>query len=111
MFPALSRRLPMRRDAVVSVICAVLTLILVAVPVSAYGQFSVLHNLGSATGEPRNPVFDGIIAQGRDGNLYTTTAYNDLHHYHGAAVASRKPSRTCPGRGTAPLGEPRAPAD
>jgi uncharacterized repeat protein (TIGR03803 family) len=32
---------------------------------------SVLYNFGSASGDPLNPQF-GAIAQGRDGNLYTT---------------------------------------
>jgi uncharacterized repeat protein (TIGR03803 family) len=34
--------------------------------------YSVLYNLGSKTGDPWNPTWSGIIAQGRDGNLYTT---------------------------------------
>ena len=34
--------------------------------------FSTLYNLGSNTTDPTNPTFPGIIAQGPDGNLYTT---------------------------------------
>ena len=34
--------------------------------------FSVLYNLGSNSGDPTNPTWPGIIAQGRDGNLYST---------------------------------------
>jgi uncharacterized repeat protein (TIGR03803 family) len=34
--------------------------------------YKVLHNLGSKAGDPMNPVNSGIIAQGRDGSLYTT---------------------------------------
>lgn len=34
--------------------------------------FSVLDKLGSNSGDPTNPTWPGIIAQGRDGNLYST---------------------------------------
>ena len=62
----------MCRDAVAYAVFTLLTFIFAAAPSSAFGQFSVLYNFGSATGDPRNPTFSGIIAQGRDGNLYTT---------------------------------------
>jgi uncharacterized repeat protein (TIGR03803 family) len=35
--------------------------------------FSVLDNLGVNSGDPTHPTWPGIIAQGRDGNLYSTT--------------------------------------
>ena len=63
----------MRRDAVAYAISTLLTLIFAAAPTSAFGQFSVLYDFGSTTGDGRNPTFSGTIAQGRDGNLYTTT--------------------------------------
>jgi uncharacterized repeat protein (TIGR03803 family) len=63
----------MRRDAVARAILTLITLIFAAAPTSAFGQFSVLYNFGSVTGDGRNPAFSGTIAQGRDGNLYTTT--------------------------------------
>jgi uncharacterized repeat protein (TIGR03803 family) len=34
--------------------------------------FSVLYNFGSNSGDPSKPAYSGIIAQGRDGNLYST---------------------------------------
>jgi uncharacterized repeat protein (TIGR03803 family) len=34
--------------------------------------FSVLYNFGSHNGDPWNPQWSGIIAQGQDGNLYST---------------------------------------
>src|SRR5690349_14733810 len=58
----------MRRYAVAYAI-----FVLAVVPTSAFGQFSVLYNFGSVSADARNPTFSGIIAQGRDGNLYTTT--------------------------------------
>jgi len=63
----------MRRDAVAFSTSTLLTLILAAVATPAFGQYSVLYNFGSVSGDARNPAFSGIIAQGRDGNLYTTT--------------------------------------
>jgi uncharacterized repeat protein (TIGR03803 family) len=40
----------------------------------AFGQaFSVLYNFGTHSGDPLSPQLSGIIAQGRDGNLYGTT--------------------------------------
>jgi uncharacterized repeat protein (TIGR03803 family) len=52
---------------------AVLVLAVVVVTVPAQAQsFSVLYNFGTNTGDPANPFFSGIIAQGRDGNLYST---------------------------------------
>jgi uncharacterized repeat protein (TIGR03803 family) len=46
---------------------------LVLVTIAAHAQnFSVLYNFGSKSGDPANPSFSGIVAQGRDGNLYTT---------------------------------------
>ena len=41
----------------------------------AHGQaYSVLYNFGSNSGggDPEQPSYSGIVAQGRDGNLYTT---------------------------------------
>ena len=35
--------------------------------------FAVLSNLGLNSGDPQNPSFPGILAQGRDGNIYSTT--------------------------------------
>jgi uncharacterized repeat protein (TIGR03803 family) len=51
---------------------------------SSYAQkFSVLYNFGSASNDPFQPSYSGIIAQGRDGNLYST-APNSYEGY-GAA--------------------------
>jgi uncharacterized repeat protein (TIGR03803 family) len=35
--------------------------------------FSVIDNFGINSGDPTNPIWPGIIAQGADGNLYSTT--------------------------------------
>jgi uncharacterized repeat protein (TIGR03803 family) len=40
---------------------------------TTYAQtFTVLHDFGSSAGDPADPMFTTKIAQGRDGNLYST---------------------------------------
>jgi uncharacterized repeat protein (TIGR03803 family) len=36
--------------------------------------YSVLYNFGTNSGDPAGPSYSGIISQGRDGRLYSTTA-------------------------------------
>ena len=47
-------------------------------------KFSVLYNFGAKSGDPFNPGTTGAIAQGRDGNLYSTAANGGANGY-GAA--------------------------
>jgi uncharacterized repeat protein (TIGR03803 family) len=45
-----------------------------AIPTGSHAQtYSALYEFGGKTGDPLNPQYSGIIAQGRDGELYTTT--------------------------------------
>jgi uncharacterized repeat protein (TIGR03803 family) len=54
-------------------------LALLAAGTGAHAQtFSVLYNFGSRPRDPQNPNV-GLIAQGRDGNLYSTTPYGGVH--------------------------------
>jgi uncharacterized repeat protein (TIGR03803 family) len=47
----------------------------IATPVCAHAQtYSVLYNFGTVSGDPIYP-FLGLVAQGRDGNMYSTTQY------------------------------------
>ncbi len=42
--------------------------------VAAQAQtYTDLYNFGDASGDPLNPAYSGLVAQGRDGNLYSTT--------------------------------------
>jgi uncharacterized repeat protein (TIGR03803 family) len=67
------RRIPVRKIKVQGLF-VVATLTLCMVVVSAHAQtYSDLYNFGDASGDPLNPQYSGIIAQGRDGNLYSTT--------------------------------------
>lgn len=47
-------------------------LIIAALTIAARAQFSVLYNFGTNSGDPCNPDNSGIVAQGRDGALYST---------------------------------------
>lgn len=50
-----------------------LTLVMAAAVPPAYGQtFSVLYNFGTGAADPCQPLNSGVIAQGQDGNLYST---------------------------------------
>jgi len=41
------------------------------IPTAAHAQFSVLYNFATVDGDPFQPFTNGMIAQGRDGNLYS----------------------------------------
>jgi uncharacterized repeat protein (TIGR03803 family) len=49
--------------------------LLVVLPNAAHAQYSVLYNFGSKSGDPCQPASSGIIAQGRDGDLYSTAPF------------------------------------
>src|SRR5579872_1837819 len=46
--------------------------------------FSVVYNFGSQLNDPVQPFYDGIIAQGRDGNLYSSTSSGGANNAYGA---------------------------
>jgi len=61
---------------------AIILLILAAVfaqPAQAQG-YAVLYNFGSSSQDPQGPGSIGAIAQGRDGNLYSTTPEGGLNN-------------------------------
>ena len=62
----------MTRFPVLCTLCCA-AFFLAAADINAHAQtFSVLYDFGTHNGDPANPVASGLIAQGRDGNLYTT---------------------------------------
>ena len=62
------RRLPLRGAVLLT-----LGLLMIAGVAPSYAQFNVLYNFGAGgNSDPCQPVNSGIIAQGQDGNLYTT---------------------------------------
>jgi uncharacterized repeat protein (TIGR03803 family) len=50
--------------------------------VPAHAQtYSVLYNFGGKIGDPTSPQNTGIIAQGRDGSLYSTSMYGGAKNF------------------------------
>src|ERR1051326_348892 len=76
---------------------AMIMLFALAATVAVHAQiYTVLDNLGNTNTDPLQPAWMGIFAQGRDGNLYTTTqaggAFFSGHQY--GTVFSLTPSGT-----------------
>jgi len=70
---------------------ALLVLIAVSLAMPTYAQtFSVVYNLGSRSTDPANPTYSGIVVQGRDGNLYSTSSGGGAHE--GGAVFEISPA-------------------
>lgn len=58
-----------------------LALFVAVVNIAAHTQtFSVLYNLGTNGGDPYQPTYSGIVAQGRDGNLYSTAPLGGVNN-------------------------------
>jgi uncharacterized repeat protein (TIGR03803 family) len=57
----------------------VLAIVAVTIPAAHSQAFSVLYNFGTNSGDPTNPFYAGIIAQGRDGNMYSTATNGGTH--------------------------------
>src|ERR1035441_665953 len=63
----------------VALTLTMLLLLVAAATTMAHAQtYSVLYNLASHTGDPWYPQWIGLFAQGRDGNLYSTSQAGDL---------------------------------
>jgi uncharacterized repeat protein (TIGR03803 family) len=71
-------------------ICVLLALIAFLATTTHAQTFSVLYNFGSAPGDARVPVQPGTIAQGRDGNFYSTSAHGG--NYNMGSVFNLTPS-------------------
>ena len=50
-------------------------------PATSTNALTVLYNFGGRDGDPLYPQYQGIIAQGRDGNMYSTTPYGGTSNY------------------------------
>ncbi len=59
-----------KRKTALLVLAAIL---LFAATTASSQTYSDLYNFGTNTGDPRNPGWPGVFAQGRDGNLYSTS--------------------------------------
>jgi uncharacterized repeat protein (TIGR03803 family) len=68
------------------------SVLLLFTPPGRAQTFSVLYDFGSGgSQDPVNPSYSGIIAQGRDGNLYSTAPYL-MNGYGGGAAFNFTPS-------------------
>lgn len=64
-----------------------ITVTLLVIATAASGQtYTELYNFGTNTGDPINPSPFGLMPQGRDGRLYSTTPFGGAHRA-GAAFA------------------------
>ncbi len=64
--------------------CRLFTLavmVLVAASTTAFAQFSALYKFGTNNGDPCDATNSGIVAQGRDGNLYSTAPWCGAYGY------------------------------
>jgi uncharacterized repeat protein (TIGR03803 family) len=74
----------MRWNQSLIAISVIMVVCFIAATAATAQSYSVLYNLGNVTCDPINPQNSGIIAQGRDGDLYSTTAAGGCH-VNGAA--------------------------
>jgi uncharacterized repeat protein (TIGR03803 family) len=67
---------------------ASLVLLLLFAAVASAQAYSVLYDLGSNAGDPIEPTEYGAVAQGRDGNLYTTSRAGGAHGFGAAFMVT-----------------------
>jgi uncharacterized repeat protein (TIGR03803 family) len=63
-----------------STAAASLVLLLLFAALASAQAYSVLYDLGHNAGDPMFPTEFGAVAQGRDGNLYTTSPSGGAHN-------------------------------
>jgi uncharacterized repeat protein (TIGR03803 family) len=67
--------------------------ILVAAPAILHAQtYTDLYDLGTNTGDPHTPAWMGLFAQGRDGNIYTTSTNGGVNNNEGGTVFQLSPA-------------------
>src|SRR5579859_5774974 len=57
-----------------NVLALVIVMLVVNVTVLEGQTYHVLYSFGTNAGDPKNPQTNGLMSQGRDGNLYSTTS-------------------------------------
>src|ERR1700739_1815838 len=66
------------RPSLTMVLALIALVICAAAPAAYAATYSVLYDFGTNTGDPRNPSWPGVFAQGRDGNLYSTSQHGGI---------------------------------
>jgi uncharacterized repeat protein (TIGR03803 family) len=72
------RSVSMKKDLVLR--WAGVALVVAATTMATAQTYTDLYNFGTNPGDPASPTYTGIIAQGRDGNLYTTAPYGGANN-------------------------------
>ena len=73
-----------QRFRIVTFAVAVLVLAVATATTARAQTYSALYEFGGKTSDPANPQYSGIIAQGRDGNLYSTAPVEPIGGFFGA---------------------------
>jgi uncharacterized repeat protein (TIGR03803 family) len=80
----------MKRSLLAQTLALTILFVLGTINYAQAQSFSVIHNFGDNAGDPLNPQWVGVIAQGRDGDLYSTTL-------HGGSTRSGTAFKITPG--------------
>jgi uncharacterized repeat protein (TIGR03803 family) len=72
------RSVPMKKGLAFT--WAGVALVVAATTMATAQTYTDLYNFGTNSGDPAAPTYTGIIAQGRDGNLYSTAPYGGAHN-------------------------------
>jgi uncharacterized repeat protein (TIGR03803 family) len=67
------RRIPMTKLPIAKIACVVFAFYFVAAIAASAQTYTDLYDMGATSADPNDPVWSGVIAQGRDGNMYSTT--------------------------------------
>src|SRR4030088_2013619 len=66
---------PVKSLSALTLAVAMLVLTVATATTAEAQTFSVLYTFGSNSGDPYNTQYPGLIAQGRDGDLYSTSLF------------------------------------
>src|SRR5207245_5833539 len=69
---------------------SIIVLLVAPLATAAHAQISVLYEFGSKSGDPLNPQYSCITAQGCDGNLYSTAPKGGANGYGAVFKITRK---------------------
>src|ERR1035437_11073332 len=75
-----------QRFRIVTFAVAVLVLAVATGTTARAQTYSALYEFGDNPGDPAEPRYSGIIAQGRDGNLYSTAPVEPIGGFSGAVL-------------------------
>lgn len=59
--------------SLLKVLAFIILMVAAGVPVLEGQTYTVLYSFGTNSGDPKNPQTNGLMSQGRDGNLYSTS--------------------------------------